>query len=471
MERLGRMRRGMRSWLWLSLLLMSLVLIGCGAKSGQEKGTDTTPQGKQEEKGAESKGRKEIGKVEGFTEKELELLCGEWFSVYGSFRYYEEDGTINESFRMAADDVGDEKDLILYVEDGALYADYRDSFMSYYRIPIERVKEKLYEGYEGNDWCLAGKKGRWEDAQLRFGLNEKQELMRYIAGEEEEDRWEYQNLFLKKGSENSKQIEDYRYKKVVTVSTAEELAAAIESRTKIILKPGAYDLTELRAAGHTGKVMETYDSEITVSGFYFDNMQNICIEAESKELTELYITDAYRPVLPLYSSNHIKFRGITLGHRINPGYCSGSVLYLNRSGGIDLEDCKLYGCGSYGLEADYGNEIHLKNSEIYSCTYGIMDLRNIYSLTAENCEFHDNSGYSMLSAVESSDIEIRNCRFRNNNSNTDAFVSLANSWGVNLKKCDFEDNIYSNFALNDPEEDEYAGKALNVEKCTFRDKR
>ena len=456
-------------WLWLLVLLLSLFLIGCGGKSGQEKGSESSSVGKQEEKTEKNKEKQVIGKVEGFTEQELKAVCGDWSSVGGTLIDYAEDGTTREHFKLASDDESAARDFVIYVEDGKLFADFKDVFMRYYHVPVVRSKEKLYEGFERNDWCLVGKKGHWEDPGLRVALNDKQELISYSKGEEE-DGWQYRCLFLKAGSENAKQLDDYRYTRVVTVSTAEELAAAIASRTKIILKPGTYDLTSLKVAGQSA-TLESYGEEISVDGFYFDEVENLCIEAESKELTELYITDAYRPVLPLYHSQYIKLRGLTLGHRIEPGYCSGSVLSLEQCEAIELEGCKLYGSGTYGLETYYTYGLSMKDSEIYGCTYGIMNLRAGYNLTAENCDFHDNSGYTMLSAVECANVELRNCRFRNNDSDTDAFVSLAKSWGVSLKKCDFEGNRYSDFVQNDPEDNEYSGLALNVEDCTFRDKR
>lgn len=444
-----------RSGLGLILLLLSLLLVGCGGKGGQETA-------------GESKEKQLSGKAEGYTEEELEALCGEWSAVYGLFTSYEEDGEKTEQFSMASDDSMAENDLVLYTEDGALYADYRDSVMTCYHLSMERVKEKLYEGYEGYDWYLVAKPGRWEEVPLRFGLNDKGELLRFNAGEEEGDRWEYQSLFVKNDSENSKKTEAYRYARVVTVSTAEELAAAIGNRTKIILKPGAYDITALTAAGTTGKVSESYDTVIDVPGFYLDGIENLCIEAESGELTELYITDSARPVLPIYNSGHIKFSGITFGHRIEPGYCSGSVIYLSGASNIDIEGCKLYGCGSYGVEADGASDLRFKGSAIYGCTYGIMYLRNVYYLDAADCDFYDNSGYEMLDFYQSSGIHFRDCRFRNNGSKDHAFMRLAKCWGVEIDKCKFDDNLYAKFADNDAEEDE-SESSLTIENTVFHD--
>lgn len=454
MERFGKMRRGMRSWLWLSLLLMSLVLIGCGAKSGQEKGTETVSQGKQEEKEAESKEKKKVGKVEGFTEKELELLCGEWTVVCGTFRY-EEDGQIDESFAMSDEEEGVGRDLFIYTEDGKLYADYRSMSVEYYHLPLQRKKEALYEGYKGENWCLVGEKGRWEDSDLRFGVNQDQEMTQYSSGVDE-GKWTYESLYLKQGSEKLKHAEDYRYSKTVTVSTAEEFAAAIGNRTKIILKPGEYDLTELGKEGE--------------QGFTLSDVSNLCIMAESNALTELYITDSVRPVLPISSGNNILLDGITLGHRVEPGTCSGSVIYAEYGNRITIKDCRLYGSGSYGFETDKSNDITLKGTEIYDCTYGIMDLRDSYMIEAEQCDFHDNHGFEMLDLMNSAGIRFKACKFRNNGGEDHVFLTMRESWNVEFYDSQFEGNIYPLFHNSITNDGQPMDNEPVIENCTFNEK-
>ena len=184
----GSIKMRKRSGLGLILLLLSLLSVGCGGKGGQETA-------------GENQGKQSSGKAEGYTGEELEALCGEWSSVYSLFTSYEEDGKKTDQFSMASDDSSmDKKDLVLYTENGALYADYRDSVTTYYHLPMERSKEKRYEGYEGYDWCLVAKPGRWGEIPPRFGLNDKGELLRFNAGEEDGDRWEYRDLFVKNDS-------------------------------------------------------------------------------------------------------------------------------------------------------------------------------------------------------------------------------------------------------------------------------
>lgn len=197
-------------------------------------------------------GNKKTEGAGGFTEQELETLLGEWTNICWTYSYFDEEGEKNTNFTMAEDGDGAVKSVFFYVEDGVLYADYRDvqyqysTGMTYYHVIMEKVEEPLYEGAEGPQWSLVGEKGRWAEEPLRFALNAEQDLMQLEKGSYgEDDEWESVSTFLKEGTEKIKHASDYRYSRIVTVSTAEELAEAIGDRTKIILKPGVYDLSEI----------------------------------------------------------------------------------------------------------------------------------------------------------------------------------------------------------------------------------
>ncbi len=49
---------------------------------------------------------------------------------------------------------------------------------------------------------------------------------------------------------------------------------------------------------------------------------------------------------------------------------------------INIDKCSLYGCGTYRITATDSSEITVENTEIYECTYGLVEL----SLTAAPSE-------------------------------------------------------------------------------------
>lgn len=470
----GREQRQRHRFLWLVLLLTALLLAGCGAKGGGQG------QGAAESTGAEKgekdeggnllkklrEGVKEAEGADGFTEQELEMLLGEWANICWDYTYIDdEDGEKHTNFTMAEDGDGEGKKVFFYVEDGVLYADYRDvqyqysSGMTYYHVVMKRVEEPLYEDCEGPQWSLVGEKGRWADVPLRFALNAEQDLVQLETGSYgEDDDWESVSTFLKEGTEKIKHASDYRYSRTVTVSTAEELAEAIDDRTKIILKPGVYDLSELGVQEREGDHLTAGGSGLEIMGFYISSVRDLCLMAESEELTELFIDDSIRPVLPFYNCDQIKLIGLTLGHRVEPGTCSGSVVFLQSCDNVQLQGCHLYGSGSYGLETFTCYNVSLKDTEIYECTYGIMSLWETYMLEAENCNMHDNAGYQMLDLSSSYSVRFTNCNFRKNGSKNHSFMTMPES-AAEFTDCRFEDNVYKSFSDGTPE----------IERCSFHD--
>ncbi len=466
----GRGRR--HRLLWLILLLTGLLLIGCGEKTGREQGTaesSETGKGEKDEGGDLLKrlreGNKKTEGAGGFTEQELETLLGEWTNICWTYSYFDEEGEKNTNFTMAEDGDGAVKSVFFYVEDGVLYADYRDvqyqysTGMTYYHVIMEKVEEPLYEGAEGPQWSLVGEKGRWAEEPLRFALNAEQDLMQLEKGSYgEDDEWESVSTFLKEGTEKIKHASDYRYSRIVTVSTAEELAEAIGDRTKIILKPGVYDLSEIGKQERGGDHLTAGGSGSEIIGFYISSVRDLYLMAESEELTELCIDDSLRPVLPFYNCGQIKLSGLTLGHRVEPGTCSGSVVFLQGCDDVQLQGCHLYGSGSYGLEAESCYNINLKDTEIYECTYGIISLWGTYMLEAENCDMHDSTGFQMLDFNGSYSIRFTNCSFRKNGSKEYNFMTMPES-ASEFTDCRFEDNIYKTFSDGMPE----------IERCSFHD--
>ena len=455
------------------VLILSLLFTACNGEKGQGNADQNSSVNKNEaEEKDDEKKDQTIGEVDGLTVDELDFICGGWNAVCSTYKYPIEEGKIKEDFSMLEDekDEEDEEDdvrqVFFYVQDNQLYADYKSSSTTYYKMALEAKKETLYDGFDGKDWCLVGEKGRWEESELRFAWNKDNDLVEYSTGEFDEDGdWEYLVTYLKEGSEKLAHKEDYRYLKTVTVSTVDEFARALKDRTKIILKPGAYDLTELvkealkpNRAGDYGSVIEYKD--------------NIWIGAESDALTELYVTDVTLPVLSIEGSTNVQLKGLTLGHRVEPGTCSGSVLYVSGTSNIEAEGCHLYGSGSYGLEGYNSSNIYFKDTDIYECTYGIMSLYECHTMNMENCDFYDNHGFEMLDTVYSSSLHFSNCRFKNNGEKKQAFLSMTGCWTIDFENCKFTNNFYKTFFTNAPREDGTVNKEEpDLENCSFDDNR
>lgn len=180
----------------------------------------------------------------------------------------------------------------------------------------------------------------------------------------------------------------------VTVSTVDELLAAIAPDTEIILKDGTYDLSTATDYG-TGWSDYYYWSEefdgpaLTISG-----VDNLMIYSESGDRTKCTISAVprYADVLKFKSCSNVTVSGFTAGHTVEPGYCTGGVLYYEDCDNVLVNGCGLYGCGILGVRAELCSAVAVMNCEIYECSYGGIQIGNTSGIKIENCSFRDLGG-------------------------------------------------------------------------------
>jgi len=193
----------------------------------------------------------------------------------------------------------------------------------------------------------------------------------------------------------------------VVVSTVDELLAAIAPDTEIVLKDGTYDLSTARDYG-TGWSDYYYWSEefdgpaLTISG-----VDNLVIRSESGDVKKCTVSAVprYADVLKFKSCTNITVSGFTAGHTVEPGYCTGGVLYFEDSDNILVSRCGLYGCGILGVRAELCSAIAVTGCEIYECSYGGISMGNTSGIKIENCSFRDLGG-DAISFYECRDVTV-----------------------------------------------------------------
>ena len=68
----------------------------------------------------------------------------------------------------------------------------------------------------------------------------------------------------------------------------------------------------------------------------------------------------------------------------------GGVLYFNESSNVKVSGCSLYGCGVWGVTAIDSSDIAVKDTEIYDCSSGDINLSGCRNVSFDNCDIHDN---------------------------------------------------------------------------------
>ncbi|MBQ1170400.1 MAG: right-handed parallel beta-helix repeat-containing protein, partial [Oscillospiraceae bacterium] len=123
-------------------------------------------------------------------------------------------------------------------------------------------------------------------------------------------------------------------------------------------------------------------------------VDNLVIRSESGDRTKCTISAVprYADVLKFKSCNNVTVSGITAGHTVEPGYCTGGVLYYEDCDNVLVNRCGLYGCGILGVRAELCSAIAVTGCEIYECSYGGIQMGNTSGIQIENCSFRDLGG-------------------------------------------------------------------------------
>ena len=182
----------------------------------------------------------------------------------------------------------------------------------------------------------------------------------------------------------------------VTVSTAAELIRAIAPDAHIILKAGDYNLSAL-TEDEISECSGYVDLDKLAKGeIAIDNASGLTLEAEVSGSVRLITENGYADVMTLTLCDGAVLKGLILGHEIEKGECGAYVLELAASQSVMLEDCGLFGCGTYGISAENSAGLTVTGTEIYECTDGIICLSDTTEAVFDHCRFYDNEGMFSL---------------------------------------------------------------------------
>lgn len=182
--------------------------------------------------------------------------------------------------------------------------------------------------------------------------------------------------------------------KTVWVSTVDQLLAAIDSNTEIILTAPMYDLSTAADYGMPGRSehytwVEEFDGwELVIVG-----VENFSILGAEDEMNHtISAVPRYADVITFQGCSNILLRGFTAGHTVEPGYCSGGVLNFEYCSNASVDLCHLYGCGIFGVTAYQCTGLSVTNDCIYECSQGGIMCMETDCLTIGGCTFWDLGG-------------------------------------------------------------------------------
>ena len=177
----------------------------------------------------------------------------------------------------------------------------------------------------------------------------------------------------------------------IRVATVDEFLAAIGPDRTVILAPGVYDLSSASGfGGYGGKYYSWYD---TYDGpeLLIENISGLFIRAESSEPRDTVITAAprYANVLYFRGCSGVSLTGFTAGHSDGVGECTGGVVSLDNCSSFMVDSCRLYGCGTSGVNAWQCSSLVVRNTEIFECTWCAAYMSNCDVVSFFGCDIHD----------------------------------------------------------------------------------
>lgn len=190
----------------------------------------------------------------------------------------------------------------------------------------------------------------------------------------------------------------------VTVSTVDELLAAIAPDTTVYLTAGEYNLSN--AAGYGSSSGEYYFWTGTFDGpeLVITGVENFHLIGEGADRTSILTDPRYADVLSYENCENISLTGITAGHTQSPSACAGGVLLFENTDAVLVTDCGLFGCGILGVIATDCTDLQVVNTEIYDCTYGAANITGCQNVIFDNCNVHDCGNNNAFRVSDSTNV-------------------------------------------------------------------
>ncbi|MBR1565798.1 MAG: right-handed parallel beta-helix repeat-containing protein [Oscillospiraceae bacterium] len=246
---------------------------------------------------------------------------------------------------------------------------------------------------------------------------------------------------------------------IVEAATVDELLKAIAPNTLITLTGRSYDLTRAQGYGIYGSQYYSWNP-VYDDGWELeiDDVQNLTIRA-AQEGTEIVTVPRYACVLKFDNCADVTLSGFTAGHTDGPGYCTGAVLGMTDCRDMTVENCDLYGCGTYGLELSHCRGINAIGTVIRDCSYGALSADNCAAIKLDSCDVRWIDGISGLFMLSG----CRECALLNStvhDCTAESLVQLRTTKGFIITGCEISHNRFQGMFFSDHYEIVVTGTAF-----------
>lgn len=266
---------------------------------------------------------------------------------------------------------------------------------------------------------------------------------------------------METASKNIERPDDDSY----LVDTVDEFLMALGSDRTIVLDPGTYLLSDSSAYSINSDAMPFRWQEVN-DGFQLviDGLDNLTIQGADRETTELLTAPRGAHTLNFRNCDDLSISGLTIGHTTAPSECMGSVIAVENVENGTIDDCVLFGCGTWAVNALASSSLTVQNSDLTDCSAGAVYAVSCNEVTVDHCRVFDNikmpDVHPLFDFFTSRNCVVSNCDIRDN----------AKLYAVSAYNCDsvyflgnqLDGNQFTNsvFSVDQP---------IIVEGCSFGD--
>ena len=155
---------------------------------------------------------------------------------------------------------------------------------------------------------------------------------------------------------------------------------------------------------------------------------------------------ATESVLTLRGCSNVTLAGLTLGHRGEPAYCCGDVLYCDSCEDVAVRDCELFGCGVTAVNAWKCTRLTVEGSTLRDCSSAAVNAMQCTNMQVRDCEIlrcgrGGGFGGAALYASYCNGLALINSSVRDGEN--DFLLETMNSSSVCLLGCEATGNTFS----------------------------
>ncbi|MFC2089844.1 SH3 domain-containing protein [Bacteroidota bacterium] len=249
-------------------------------------------------------------------------------------------------------------------------------------------------------------------------------------------------------------IDPFEVDNVVEVKTADELLNSFASNTKIIINANTINL------GDAPPLMSDNVANAGI-GLQISGLSNLIITSLNENTANLVTSHEFADVIYFSGCRNIYINNITAGHSPIKGECDGGVLRFVECSDIHINNSVLFGSGVWGLSFNNSHDVLVENTTIKECTYEIVSASESSEIEFRECDFRDNTGDFGFTLYFTNKILVTNSVFNGNRMNSDwaydenCLFNVGEASKLELENSLVENNNYFYYQMGSGQFEEY----------------